>query len=327
MALKYGVRVKETTTTTGTGTYTLDGAVTGFQSFASGVGNTNTTCYCCTDGTNWEIGVGTLSSSTLARTAIVASSNAGSAVNWGSGTRDIFCTFPYQLLQAIQGGADGVFRGTTSVNTIAGTNTVGIGIGNTVNSAASDSVVIGKNNQITSSGGEACILGCYNELGSSDQVCVIGKQGRANTESSAVVFSAGRYYNNGDTQTAYRSGYATTTDTTTTGVDPSELYSVNGYTSTIAYTIDVVARQTGGTSGTVGDSKWIRLEFLMQYSTTPTKTLVGSVTSTTLAASTGASAWTATIDLNESSSIRVTGEANKSILWAAFITGKEVGIP
>lgn len=91
MALVHADRVKETSTTTGTGTYTLAGAVTGFQSFAA-IGDTNTCYYTAEDGTDWESGIGTYTSSgtTLARTTILASSNAGSAVNWGAGTRNIF---------------------------------------------------------------------------------------------------------------------------------------------------------------------------------------------------------------------------------------------
>tara|TARA_A100001011_G_scaffold93874_1_gene98819 strand:+ start:16356 stop:18416 length:2061 start_codon:yes stop_codon:yes gene_type:complete len=95
MALVLADRVKETTTTTGTGTYTLAGAVTGFESFGS-IGNSNTTYYCCTDGTDFEVGVGTYTSSgtTLARTTILQSSNSDNAFNWSAGTRSIFCTQP-----------------------------------------------------------------------------------------------------------------------------------------------------------------------------------------------------------------------------------------
>jgi len=95
MPLVLADRVKETTTTTGTGTYTLAGAATGFQSF-SVIGNGNTTYYAATDNLSWEVGVGTYTSSgtTLARTTILASSNSNNAVNWGAGSKDIFVTYP-----------------------------------------------------------------------------------------------------------------------------------------------------------------------------------------------------------------------------------------
>lgn len=88
-------RVKASTTTTGTGTYTLGAAATGFQSFAV-IGNGNQTYYSITDGTNWEVGIGTYTSSgtTLSRDVILESSNSGSAVNWGAGSKDIFVTYP-----------------------------------------------------------------------------------------------------------------------------------------------------------------------------------------------------------------------------------------
>ena len=96
MALEIYDRVKETTTTTGTGTYTLAGAVTGFETFTANLDNSDTTYYCCTDNTDFEIGLGTFTSSgtTLARTTVLASSNSNSAVSWGSGTKTIFMTYP-----------------------------------------------------------------------------------------------------------------------------------------------------------------------------------------------------------------------------------------
>jgi ribosomal protein L18E len=96
MALVLADRVKETTTTTGTGTYTLAGAAdSSFETFAS-IGDGNTTYYACTDGTDFEVGIGTYTASgtTLARTTILQSSNSDSAVNWSAGTKDIFCTQP-----------------------------------------------------------------------------------------------------------------------------------------------------------------------------------------------------------------------------------------
>ena len=95
MAHVYADRVKETTTTTGTGTYTLAGAATGFQAF-SVVGDGNTCYYCVTDDTDWEVGNGTYTASgtTLSRDSILASSNSGAAVNWGAGSKDAFITVP-----------------------------------------------------------------------------------------------------------------------------------------------------------------------------------------------------------------------------------------
>ena len=96
MAFVLSDRIKETTTTTGTGTYTLGGAVSGFETFTANLSNSDTTYYCCTDGTDFEVGLGTFASSgtTLARTTIISSSNSNNAVNWSSGSRDIFCTLP-----------------------------------------------------------------------------------------------------------------------------------------------------------------------------------------------------------------------------------------
>jgi hypothetical protein len=95
MATVIDDRVQETTTTTGTGTFTLAGAKTGFQSFAN-IGDGNDTYYCCTDGTDYEVGIGTYTASgtTLSRTTILDSTNSGAAVNWSAGDKDIFCTMP-----------------------------------------------------------------------------------------------------------------------------------------------------------------------------------------------------------------------------------------
>jgi len=104
MALVLKDRVKETTTTTSTGTYTLAGAVTGYQSF-SVVGDGNTTYYTVTNGTDWEVGIGTYTASgtTLSRDTILASSNSGNAVSWGAGSKDVFLTYPAERSVYVDG--------------------------------------------------------------------------------------------------------------------------------------------------------------------------------------------------------------------------------
>jgi hypothetical protein len=102
MALVINDRVKETSTTTGTGAVSLGGAVTGFETFAAGIGNSNTVYYCIAhqDQDEFEVGLGTLNgdSSTLTRTTVISSSNSDSAVNLSSGTKDVFCTLPASKL-------------------------------------------------------------------------------------------------------------------------------------------------------------------------------------------------------------------------------------
>jgi len=95
MALVLKDRVKETSTTAGTGTLTLAGASAGFQSFAA-VGNGNTTYYAIVGATEWELGIGTYTSSgtTLSRDKVLSSSNSGNLVNFSAGSKDVLCTYP-----------------------------------------------------------------------------------------------------------------------------------------------------------------------------------------------------------------------------------------
>tara|TARA_R110002012_G_scaffold126537_1_gene278472 strand:+ start:1052 stop:2350 length:1299 start_codon:yes stop_codon:yes gene_type:complete len=112
MALVLADRVQETTTTTGTGAYTLAGAKAGFASFAS-VGNNNTTYYAVSDGTDYEIGLATYSSNGpgyLNRTTVITSSNSNNAVNWGAGEKDVFLTLPGEKA-VIEDGSNNVAIG------------------------------------------------------------------------------------------------------------------------------------------------------------------------------------------------------------------------
>jgi hypothetical protein len=95
MALVLKDRVQEVTNTTGTGTLTLAGAVTGFQSFAA-VGDGNTTYYAITGGSQWELGIGTYTASgtTLSRDTVLSSSNSGNLVDFAAGSKTVFVTYP-----------------------------------------------------------------------------------------------------------------------------------------------------------------------------------------------------------------------------------------
>jgi hypothetical protein len=98
MPLVLADRVKDTTTTTGTGTITLSGtAPIGYVSFATAIGNANTTYYTITAGSEWEVGIGTFTTSgnTLSRDTVLASSAGGTTkVTFSAGTKDVFVTYP-----------------------------------------------------------------------------------------------------------------------------------------------------------------------------------------------------------------------------------------
>lgn len=97
MPTSYADRVKETTSTTGTGTYSLNGAVTGYRAFIGAVSTGSTVSYCVENGTDWEVGLGVVTDGTpdtLTRASVLASSNGGAAVNWSAGDKNVFLTAP-----------------------------------------------------------------------------------------------------------------------------------------------------------------------------------------------------------------------------------------
>jgi len=113
MALVINNRVRETTSTTGTGAVTLGGAVGGFQSFSAGIGNDNTTYYAISinSESEWEVGLGTLNSdsSTLARTnPPLESSNGDALVDFSAGSKEVFCTLPSEKAVYLDGSDDQV---------------------------------------------------------------------------------------------------------------------------------------------------------------------------------------------------------------------------
>ncbi len=164
-------RVKETTTTTSTGTYTLAGAVTGYQAF-SVIGDGNTTYYAVTNGTDWAVGIGTYTSSgtTLSRDTILESSNSGNAVNWSAGTKDIFCTYPAERSMYVDGTtitpAISARLGFTNLAQGSALSVLGVTGNATADNA---SIAAGTDNQVLRRSGTSVAFGAVN-LASTDAV-------------------------------------------------------------------------------------------------------------------------------------------------------------
>jgi len=123
MAFVIADRVRETTTTTGTGTITLGGAVTNFETFTANLSNSDTTYYAIVDNTNgaFEVGLGTFTSSgtTLAR-SVIASSNSNNLVDFGAGTKDVFITIPASKMVVEDGSNNVAIGGTVTATAFSG---------------------------------------------------------------------------------------------------------------------------------------------------------------------------------------------------------------
>lgn len=148
-------RVKETSTTTGTGTFTLAGAATGFQSF-SAIGDGNTTFYtiALVGGSQWEVGIGTYTSSgtTLSRDTILSSSNSGNAVDFSAGTKDVFVTYPSE--RAITGGGGGIGALVVNATTVTDSYTVATG----TNAQSVGPITIDSGKTVTVSSGQRWLV-------------------------------------------------------------------------------------------------------------------------------------------------------------------------
>jgi hypothetical protein len=115
MALVVKDRVRENSTTTGTGSLTLSGAVSGFQTFSTAIGDGNTTYYAIVNGAEWEVGLGTVSTGALSRDTVLSSST-GSKINLSAGTKDVFCTYPSSK-SVYRNGSDVAVLTSTDVTT------------------------------------------------------------------------------------------------------------------------------------------------------------------------------------------------------------------
>jgi hypothetical protein len=214
MALALNDRVKQTGTANTTVSFTLSGSSAGFQSFAV-IGNGNTTYYSATDASgNWEVGIGTYSTTgpTLTRTTILSSSNSNTAVTF-SGTVDVFVTYPSE--KSINYDADGVavigeelgYADTGVIasfaSTVAGYNQVVLQNKSTATNASSNLNV--SNNASTASTGFA-------ELGINSTTFSNGA-GCFNIPGASYVASAGTDLSIG-TYGAYDIHFATNSNTT-----------------------------------------------------------------------------------------------------------------
>ena len=170
MALQLKDRVLETASSPGTGTVTLLGASLGYQSFNTALTSGSTTFYTIADlgGANWEVGVGTFTSpDQLTRDTILASSNSGSAVNFSTGTQNVFITYPSEKSVNLDGSgnvsplgtiASGVWNGTTITTTYGGTGLASYTAGDLpyyATGTALSKLGIGANGYILTSNGTA----------------------------------------------------------------------------------------------------------------------------------------------------------------------------
>ena len=148
MPLVLADRVQETTTTTGSGTITLAGAKQGFQAFSLAIGNGNQTYYTIAGTTEWEVGIGTFTTSTntLSRDTVLSSSSGGGKVTFSAGTKDVFVTYPSSksVVENVL-----VNETTTSTAYTIGTGTNGLSVG---------PVTISPGNSITVSSGQRWVV-------------------------------------------------------------------------------------------------------------------------------------------------------------------------
>jgi hypothetical protein len=153
MAFVVNDRVQETTISTGTSTINLAGAVTGFESFVSGIGNGNSTYYAIQEGNQFEVGTGTVTSgspNTLSRTTVFSSSNSDNLVNFSAGTKNVFCTLPASKAVLVN-TSNNVIVGNNNTNTAIttrGTGDITISTNEGTNSG-SISIADGVNGDIT----------------------------------------------------------------------------------------------------------------------------------------------------------------------------------
>jgi hypothetical protein len=253
MALQLADRVRETTSTVGTGAVTLGGAVSGYVSFSSVITNGNTTYYVIvtTTGSAWEVGVGTYSSGTLTRDTVLDSSNSNALVNFQAGTKYVFIAQPASRAVYSNGtnivAADGAYVGVTSGGTGFTSYTTG-DIAYASGATALSKLGIGTAGQVLTSSGTAPQWSTLSGIA----VTTISFGTTGLTPSSATggaVTVAGTLAtaNGGTNLTSFTSGgavYATSTSALTTGTLPTTA----GGTGLASYTAGDIVYYASGTA-------------------------------------------------------------------------------
>jgi len=292
MALVVKDRVKETTTTTGTGTITLLGAVSGYQAF-SVIGNTNTTYYAIVDSAagTWEVGIGTYSTTgpTLSRDTILESSSGGTAISFAAGTKDVFCTYPAERSMYVDGttitpataATLPVVSGGTGASTLAANNVL---LGN--GTSALQVVAPGTSGNVLTSNGTTW-------TSATAGASLLGDTDSASPFETSLGFEAGNV-NTGirNTFIGYQSGLSNTTGANNTATGYQALYSnttaagntANGYralrsnttgTRNVAVGFDALFSNTTGP-----DNTSLGYQALDANSTGANNTAVGSFSMT-----------------------------------------------
>lgn len=193
MALVIADRVREQSTTTSTGTFVLNGAVVGYQTFSTAIGNGNTTYYTISNPgtTEWEVGIGTVSAGQLARTNIISSSNSNAAVNFSAGTKDVFVTYPAEKAVYLDSNGNVSELGTVSSGTWQGTViTVPYG-GTGANSFSSGALIKGNGTSALSAASAADIVAAIGSTAVANATAAVTSTNLAGGSASQIPYQSG----------------------------------------------------------------------------------------------------------------------------------------
>lgn len=340
ISFNHGSLVKETSTTTGTGAYALLGAVSGFRAFDDVVGTPSVDAfvpYVARMGAAFEVGIGELTATgTLARVSILESSNAGAAVSWAAGTKDVYCALGGQQLTI---GRHNVGQGAGGPPNTGNNYTYGYSTGSlweyggqywicgnpgySGNALAQwhplvTYALLPWDNAVADSPWGLGIGDWNLRNAAAVNACVIGGRAGAVDYSNSMVQGLGysATTNIGDHQRVHVGAVGETANAT-----PVSIYNDNNAAlpltvpqNSLIAVIGVVAAR----NNTDDVCKMWELKFAVKRLTTGNPALVGSLTKTVVGADAGAATWDVDIIINitaDSFELQVTGEAAKTIFW------------